>query len=179
MPSAIAFENARNVTRCFQLLALSLRSHAWSRTYDFRLTPTQAQIVFTIEQQGPLRVHQLADALGCTSATVSEALDALEYKDLVDRGRRRGNAIELTPNARIQLDFGYFRWDREIFLAVLRLSEDDIGTLDKTLTALIPNVLARDGRSIATSARRLPWGHRWMHEYRETHVERVGDSDTE
>lgn len=66
-------------------IAVVLRSFAWERSERADLTPTQAQILTRLAARGPSRVSALADDLGVTQPTVSDAVAALVRKGHVAR----------------------------------------------------------------------------------------------
>lgn len=62
-----------------------LRSQNWRQAESEQLTPTQSQIVVHLVQRGPARITVLADELGVTQPTASDAAAALIRKGHVDR----------------------------------------------------------------------------------------------
>ena len=62
-----------------------LRSENWRQADNERLTPTQAQITVHLMQRGSARITALADELGVTQPTASDAAAALIRKGHVER----------------------------------------------------------------------------------------------
>ena len=62
-----------------------LRSESWRQVEDLSLTPTQSQIIVQLVQRGPARITALADELGVTQPTASDAAAALIRKSHVKR----------------------------------------------------------------------------------------------
>jgi DNA-binding MarR family transcriptional regulator len=78
-------------------IGLALRAQAWQRAGERGLTPTQGQILGLLKARGErlCRLQELADAMGVSPATASDALRALERKRLVARARARADARSL------------------------------------------------------------------------------------
>ena len=87
----------RRVAVGLSKIGLALRTQAWRKGGARGLTPTQGQILGTLKgRRGrPCRLQELADALGVSAATTSEAVQALERKRLVARQRSREDARSL------------------------------------------------------------------------------------
>ncbi len=96
---------AAKIVQALAKIALALRHRAWQRAWPAGLTPTQAQALVTLRDrpQG-LRLSALADQLGVTPATASDAVAALARKRLVTKKRapddRRAVAVRLTGRGR-------------------------------------------------------------------------------
>lgn len=88
---------ARRVAVGLSKIGLALRTQAWRQAGQRGLTPTQGQILAALRghRGEPCRLQQLADALGVTAATASDAVLALERKRLVARERSRQDARSL------------------------------------------------------------------------------------
>ncbi|PKP73689.1 MAG: MarR family transcriptional regulator [Alphaproteobacteria bacterium HGW-Alphaproteobacteria-6] len=69
----------------FSRIAAVLRSFAWQRAEAAGLSPTQAQILKRLSARGPSRISVLADDLGVTQPTISDAVAALLRKGHVAR----------------------------------------------------------------------------------------------
>jgi DNA-binding MarR family transcriptional regulator len=68
-------------------IALALKNQAWSRAPAEGLTPTQAQILVTLSRHPDgARLSTVAELLGITAATASDAMASLVAKKLVARG---------------------------------------------------------------------------------------------
>ncbi len=62
-----------------------LRSEGWRQADSASLTPTQSQILVQLTQRGPARITALADELGVTQPTASDAATALIRKGHLQR----------------------------------------------------------------------------------------------
>ena len=83
-------------------IGMALKSKAWSRAPIDGVTPTQAQILALLRGGADgLRLSAIAEALGITTPTASEAVGSLVDKKLVRRGRDpedgRAARFSLTP----------------------------------------------------------------------------------
>jgi DNA-binding MarR family transcriptional regulator len=99
---ATSEETARRVTAGLVKIGLVLKSRAWKGTGPERLTPTQAQILALLQAHPEgLRLSALAEKLGVTAPTASDAVTALVGKGFVLRGagadHHRALALRLTP----------------------------------------------------------------------------------
>ncbi len=92
-----------HITAGLAKVAAALRSQAWEGGTARRLTPTQGQIlVLLAERTGrAVRLNDVADALGVTAATASDAVIVLEQKELVrkERSSEDSRALTLTLTA--------------------------------------------------------------------------------
>lgn len=96
---------ARRVSVGLAKIGLALRSQAWQEAAGRGLTPTQGQaLALLLGSAAPLRLSQLAEGLGVTAATASDAVQALVAKGLVRKERSREDAralaVSLTPAGR-------------------------------------------------------------------------------
>lgn len=66
-------------------IGLFLRAASWRQADAAALSPTQAQILVHLTQRGPVRITALAEALGVTQPTASDAAGALVRKGHVER----------------------------------------------------------------------------------------------
>ncbi len=80
-----------------------LRSQAWEGGTARKLTPTQGQILVLLEERAgqPMRLNDVANTLGVTAATASDAVAALEQKRFVrkQRSTEDNRALTLTLTA--------------------------------------------------------------------------------
>jgi len=93
-----------------------LRSAQWQQADSASLTPTQAQIVVYVARRGAARIAALAEELGVTQPTASDAAAALVRKGHIERrpdpsdgrasllyptaqGRRAADALAVWPDA--------------------------------------------------------------------------------
>ena len=151
---------AAHIVGSVEVLALSLRSHAWSFAYDFCLTPTQGEVLRLLHGYGPLRAARLADAVGVTRASMTEVLRAMERKVLVRREHRRA-PVELTTSGK-NLASDVSLWRGAIFDAALSVERNERAEFARVLRAMSLLIVARDNNSIATSARRVRWPYSMM-----------------
>jgi DNA-binding MarR family transcriptional regulator len=81
------------VTAGLQALGLALRSRAWRDATPLGLTATQAQVLTLLHAAGaPLRVSGVAERLGVTLPTASDAVTAMVAKGLVAKARAADDA---------------------------------------------------------------------------------------
>lgn len=74
-------------------ISLALKSQAWSRAPAEGVTPTQAQILVLLQGRAEgARLSMIAETLGITAPTASEAVASLVAKKLVVRGRDKDDA---------------------------------------------------------------------------------------
>jgi len=99
---------ARRLSIALAKVGLALRTRAWQEAGERGLTPTQAQILALLEggRDSSSRLAHLAEGLGVTAATASEAVAALVRKGLVTSRRSahdaRARQIGLTRAGRQQ-----------------------------------------------------------------------------
>ena len=84
-------------------ISLAMKSRAWAEGTDRNLTPTQGQILalLRLRAAGGLRLAELAEGLGVTPATVSDAVSALEEKGFLQKSRHEedGRALQISLTA--------------------------------------------------------------------------------
>ncbi len=102
---------AQRVTTGLGKLGMALRSQAWRQGQQAGLTPTQAQVLSLLAARGaPIRLGAVADELGITSPTASDAVAALVVKRLVRKTRaaddRRAVGLTLTVAGRRAAEAG-------------------------------------------------------------------------
>ncbi|GAB3246582.1 MarR family winged helix-turn-helix transcriptional regulator [Chitinimonas naiadis] len=83
-------------------IGTALRAQSWATATSLGLTPTQMEIlVLALGRSQPLKLKDLAEQTALTSATVSDAVKALDAKGLLVKGKVEGDgraiAISLTP----------------------------------------------------------------------------------
>lgn len=91
------------MTNALAKIGLVLKSRAWKGAGPERLTPTQAQILALLQgNPSGLRLTAVADLVGVSAPTASDAVAALVSKGLVARGagadHHRAVALRLTPD---------------------------------------------------------------------------------
>jgi DNA-binding MarR family transcriptional regulator len=92
---------AKRVVDGVARISLALRSRAWRGATWEKLTPTQGHILALLrESREPLRLTDVAEALGVTPASASQAVASLVAKALISRDEaetnRRALALTLT-----------------------------------------------------------------------------------
>ncbi len=91
-PDALAKRVAAGLAR----LGQALRSRAWQAASERGLTPTQGELLAALGRRaGGLGLGALAEALGVSAATASEAVSTLERKRLVRKTRAAVDARAL------------------------------------------------------------------------------------
>jgi DNA-binding MarR family transcriptional regulator len=74
-------------------ISLGMKSQAWSRAPAEGVTPTQAQILVLLQGRAEgARLSTIAETLGITAPTASDAVASLVAKKLVVRGRDKDDA---------------------------------------------------------------------------------------
>lgn len=74
-------------------IGLAMKSQAWSRAPAEGVTPTQAQILVVLRDRAEgARLSTIAETLGITAPTASDAVASLVAKKLVIRGRDKEDA---------------------------------------------------------------------------------------
>lgn len=109
-------------------ISLALKSHAWQDAGQKGLTPTQGQILTLLRSkpESGMRLLEVAEGLGVTPATASDAVSTLVEKGLVQKNRSpedaRAIAITLTEKGWQQSDSAG-SWPDFLLTAVDELSE--------------------------------------------------------
>ncbi len=117
-----------------------LRTHGWRRAEAAGVTPTQAQILVHLARRGPARVGALAEELGVTQPTASDAVAALMRKGHVEKrpDPRDGRAAMLHAGDEARrLAAALEVWPDALLEAVGELDEMEQGALLKLLTKTI------------------------------------------
>lgn len=128
-------------------IGLLLKSAAWRQAGGRGLTPTQAQILATLQASGgELRLSDVAKSLAVTAATASDAVAALEAKGLVRKrpaiDDARALAISLTARGKREA-VRAAGWPEALLEAVNGLSEAEQGALLRVLTKMIRELQLR------------------------------------
>jgi DNA-binding MarR family transcriptional regulator len=132
----------RRVVVGLSKVGLALRAQAWREAGARGLTPTQGQVLAVLKgRRGePCRLQQLADALGVSAATASDAVQALERKRLVARERSREDAralaVALTARGREEARLAS-NWSDFLAETVSGLSSGEQAALLRMLTRMI------------------------------------------
>lgn len=132
---------ATELLTCISRIAITLRSQAWRSARARRLTPTQSQILALIGSHGePLRLNDVAQALGISSATASDAVSTLVQKGLVTKERNtsdfRSLALCLTEAGADQARLSA-QWPDSIVAAMRQLSKEEQAELLKGLVKVL------------------------------------------
>ncbi|MDJ0729055.1 MAG: MarR family winged helix-turn-helix transcriptional regulator [Crocosphaera sp.] len=91
-------------------IGMAIKSHAWQDAELQNLTPTQGQVLSLLRSRRNvgLRLSEIAEGLGITSATASETVKALVDKQLVKKGKAeddgRAIAIKMTQKGEAKAD---------------------------------------------------------------------------
>ena len=96
-PASDAFESgqplAARLIVGLSKISLAMKSQAWSRAPAEGVTPTQAQILVLLQGRTEgARLSMIAETLGITAPTASDAVASLVAKKLVVRGRDKDDA---------------------------------------------------------------------------------------
>jgi DNA-binding MarR family transcriptional regulator len=109
-------------------IGLALKSHSWQDAGQQGLTPTQGQILVLLRTQGSdgMRLSAVANELGVTAATASDAVTTLVEKGLAQKMKAiddgRAIAISLTPRGQ-QVAEQVSDWPDFLLEVVQELSE--------------------------------------------------------
>lgn len=109
-------------------IGLAMKQQAWQQANEEGLSATQGQILAALVGHGPLTGSELAERLGVTLPTVSDAVRVLVEKNLVQKGPdpRHPRASLLTPTARgAELGARARSWPEFMASAVGDLAQDE------------------------------------------------------
>ena len=133
-------------------IGLLLRHHAWQERGQTGLTPTQGQLLAQLRAQPGRGVGELAESLGVSSPTVSDALATLVAKRLVVKRpsprHPRAVAITLTAAGRRAAERAA-GWPDTLLAAVDALEPDEQAALVRALTKMIRELQERGEIPIA------------------------------
>jgi DNA-binding MarR family transcriptional regulator len=133
-------------------IGLALKSHAWQDAGQHGLTPTQGQILTLLRTQDRMRLSALADSLGVTAATTSDAVSTLVDKGLVQKTKaaddKRAIAISLTPQGK-QTALDIADWSDFLLDAVGELSEIEQAVFLRGLVKMIRKLQEKGQVSVA------------------------------
>jgi len=116
---------------------------AWNRFDENGMTAPQGFILEKLEQEGPLKVSQMAEALGYTAGAISTLSDKLLAAGYVtrerDEGDRRVVYLSITPEGSEVL--GAIRGQRKANIETFfgGLTDDDIGHLIRIYKSILAN----------------------------------------
>ncbi|MBI4382504.1 MAG: winged helix-turn-helix transcriptional regulator [Nitrospinae bacterium] len=135
-------ETARQAMVGLSKLGMVLKSQAWKEAGRGGIAPTQGQILARLraEPAGNLNLTEVAEALGVTPATASEAVNTLAEKKLVHKTRlredRRVKVIALTAKGRREADKAA-AWPDFLMEAVGELSPEESAVFLRGLVKMI------------------------------------------
>ncbi|GIW11253.1 MAG: MarR family transcriptional regulator [Dehalococcoidia bacterium] len=133
-------------------VGLALKSRAWRAAAPRGLSPTQGQVLVTLQAAGPLPLQAIAAALGVTPATASDAVHALARKGLVTKARaandRRALAVSLTPAGRREAE-RVAEWPDFLAAAASTLSPEEQAVFLRAMVKLIWRLQQRGEISVA------------------------------
>ncbi|TGY90692.1 MarR family transcriptional regulator [Marinicauda algicola] len=127
-------------------IGLFLRSENWRQADAADLSPTQAQILAHLTRRGPARVTALAEALGVTQPTASDAAGALIRKGHVarhpDPDDARASLLHATASGR-RAAAETAVWPDALLGAIDTLGADERAIFLKALTKMIRELQVR------------------------------------
>lgn len=127
-------------------IGLFLRTESWRQADAAALSPTQAQILAHLTQRGPARVTALAEALGITQPTASDAAGALIRKGHVERhpdpDDARASLLHPTPSGR-RAAAETAVWPDALLGAIDSLGTDERAVFLKALVKMIRELQVR------------------------------------
>ncbi len=127
-------------------VGLALKSNAWNRGMEEGVSPTQAQIFTLLRgREGGLRLSAIAEALGITMPTASEAAGSLTDKKLLQRGcdPEDGRAVRLSlTKGGIELADRASDWPDFMLQAMATLDETERSVMLRALIKMIRNMQA-------------------------------------
>lgn len=131
---------ARELLTGISKLAIALRAHAWRDARARGLTPTQSQILALLDTDAPLRLNEVARALGVSPATASDAVSTLVNKGLVLKRRQtddvRSVSISLTETGTEQ-SHRSMDWPDSFLAAMTTLPREEQTRFLQTLVKLL------------------------------------------
>jgi DNA-binding MarR family transcriptional regulator len=135
-------------------IGLALKSRSWQDASQQKLTPTQGQILALLRSKGigGMRLSELANKLGVSAATSSDAVTTLVEKGLVQKCKAvddgRAIAISLTPKGQ-QIAAQASDWPDFLLDAVGELSETEQEVFLKGLIKMIRKLQEQKQISVA------------------------------
>ena len=130
------------------VMTLIATSHRLQRVFNTRLSRQQGavklsgprlRLLLAVEEEGRLRMGDVAENLGITSRTVTTLVDALEKEGLLarlpDPTDRRATLLELTEKARTQFE--------QVRHLQMELGEELVAPLDQQQRRQLLDLLSR------------------------------------
>lgn len=145
---------SRSVIIGLNKIGLALKSHSWQDATQHGLTPTQGQILALLKSKGAagMRLSAVANEMGVTAATASDAVTTLVDKGLVQKAKAiddgRAIAISLTPQGN-QIAERVLDWSDFLLDAVSELSELEQAVFLRGLMKMIRKLQDRNRISVA------------------------------
>lgn len=130
---------------------------SYFRTADHsELTGPQLSIMHRLQETGPCRIRQLAEAEGVQMPTASNSVNLLERRGLVQRSRvaadRRGVTVELTDLGRQVLERVGEERTQSLAAMLATLAPEELASLTTSVDAI--NALARSYNAAEPDAKR-------------------------
>lgn len=135
-------------------IGLALKSQSWQDAGRHGLTPTQGQILSLLRSKGlsGMRLSAVANELGVTAATTSDAVTTLAEKGLLQKTKAlddgRAIAISLTPKGQ-QIAEQSSGWSDFLLDAVSELSETEQEVFLRGLIKMIRKLQEQKQISVA------------------------------
>jgi DNA-binding MarR family transcriptional regulator len=155
---------SRPVTRgaaefCELFPAVYLRFHARRKKRDPRLTPQMLAVLQHLAMSGPLTIGEMAQHFERAQSVVSEIVDGLAHKGLLERMRdardRRRVLVWLTPVAHEQLSRDQRVLDEDLLAqAMSRMRPSDKTALLRGMHALVQAAMAMTAAHEPTTKQR-------------------------
>lgn len=135
-------------------IGLALKTHSWQDANQHGLTPTQGQILALLRSNrlSGMRLSAIANELGVTAATTSDAVTTLVEKGLVQKNRAiddgRAIAVSLTPQGQKVVE-QVADWSDFLLDAVSELSETEQEIFLRGLVKMIRKLQEQGQISVA------------------------------
>jgi DNA-binding MarR family transcriptional regulator len=131
-------------------LAVTRLARQLRQTADSDLSPTQASILATVSNHGPLTLGELADLERVASPTITKAIGLLHDKGLVDKATdpddRRFVRVTLTPAGDALLERTRARKTAWLARRLEELAPDDVARL-AAATEVLEELTARRSKA--------------------------------
>ena len=133
------------IAQALHKIGLALKHETWVLASEDGVSPTQGQILAMVAGEGPLRPSAIAERLGVTAPTVSDAVRALVDKGLAARERDPADAratllaVTAAGRARAARATG---WTELLAGSVATLSEAEQAVVVKSLQKIIHDLVA-------------------------------------
>ncbi len=132
---------AKRLAIALSKIGLAIRHESWQAADQAGLSPTQGQILVILRRhRSGIRLGQIAEELGVTRATTSDAVTALVNKRLLrkekDLADRRAIVIALTAEG-IALSNTVMKWPDFLTYGLDSLSDDEQAVFLRGMTKII------------------------------------------